>query len=55
MNNAVYQYVAAQLDLAYDKTRRGKKCAMARIEKLGNNLVEQNLLTKEQAEELLHY
>ena len=54
-DNTVYEYVMAQLMVAYDATRRSKKGAMARIEKLGNKLVEQGLLTQEQADELLHY
>ena len=55
MDDTVYRYVSEQLSVANDNTRRGKKGAMARIEKLGNKLVKQGLLTQEQADELLHY
>lgn len=51
----VYQYVMAHLSLAYDKSRRGKKGAMKNLERLGNKLVKQGLLTQEQADELLNY
>ena len=52
-NEIVYEYVATQLSVANDHTRRGKKGAMKRIEKLGNELVKRELLTNEQAKELL--
>lgn len=52
-NEIIYEYVNTQLGVANDHTRRGKKGAMARIEKLGNELVKRGLLTQEQAEDLL--
>lgn len=53
-NEIIYEYVATQLNVANDHTRRGKKGAMARIERLGNELVRRGLLTTEQAEDLLY-
>ena len=53
-NDIIYEYVATQLNVANDHTRRGKKGAMNRIEKLGNELVKRGLLTNEQAEDLLY-
>ena len=54
-NEIIYEYVLSRILLAYDQTRRGKKGATARIEKLGNELVKRKLLTQEQADELLRY
>lgn len=54
-NEIVYEYVKTQLQVSQDFTRRGKKGAMTRIERLGNELVKRELLTQEQADELLHY
>lgn len=51
----VYQYVLTQLEVARDYTRRGKKMKMIKIEKLGKELVNRDLLTQEQADELLHF
>ena len=51
----VYEYVLTQLEVAHDYTRRGKKTKMAKIERLGKELVKRELLTQEQADELLHY
>ena len=51
----VYEYVHTHLEVAYDGTRRGKKTKQAKIERLGKELVKRELLTQEQADELLHY
>lgn len=51
----IYEYVLTQLEVAHDYTRRGKKTKQAKIEKLGKELVKRELLTQEQADELLHY
>lgn len=51
----VFEYIRTQIEMAYDKTRRGKKGAMTRIEKLGKKLVEQGLLTEEQEKTLRNY
>ena len=51
-NKIVYEYVIAQLLLAMDNTRRGKKGLLTKIDKYGAELVRRGLLTEEQADEL---
>ena len=50
-NNEIV-YVLTQLLLAMDDTRRGKKGAIAKIDKYGAELVKRGLLTQEQADDL---
>ena len=54
-NDIVYEYVLAQLQVALDHTRRGKRGAMAKIDKLGRELVKRNLLTQEQLDDISKY
>lgn len=51
----IYLYVEAQLDMAYDTSRRGKKKQLDKIEKLGNEIVKRGLLLEDDAEKLLYY
>ena len=51
----IYEYVLTKMEIANDYTRRSKKGKMAKVEKLGKELVKRELLTQEQADELLHY
>ena len=51
----IYEYVLTKMEIANDYTRRSKKGKMAKVEKLGKELVKRGLLTQEQADELLHY
>lgn len=51
----IFLYVEAQLNMAYDTSRRGKKKQLDKIEKLGNEIVKRGLLAEEDAEKLLYY
>ena len=49
----LYEFVDTLLGIAYDNTRRGKKGAWGKAEKLGAKLVEREILTEQQVYELL--
>jgi hypothetical protein len=51
-NEIVYEFVLTKLMTAYDDTRRGKKGAIEKADKLGAELVRRGLLTQEQADNL---
>lgn len=54
-NKIIYAFVDTLLGVAYDNSRRGKKGAWARAEKLGTELVRREILTEQQVNKLLNW
>lgn len=54
-NEIVYEFVDTLLGIVYDNTRRGKKGAWEKAEKLGTELVKREILTEQQVQELLNW
>lgn len=54
-NEITYAFVNTLLGIAYDNTRRGKKGAWEKAEKLGAELVRREILTEQQVNDLLRW
>ena len=52
-NEIIYAFVDTLLGIAYDSTRRGKKGAWEKAEKLGPELIKREILTNQQVTDLL--
>lgn len=54
-NEIIYTFIETLLSIAYDNTRRGKKGAWEKVEKLGKELVNREILTEQQVNELFRW